>query len=144
MDTTRDSIKATTDAQSNPSLNEVNSVDASFRQTFASIQALLSAEKTKAVAVKDLVVAETKLSFSAILVCVGMALAVVAVSTVLWATVNVAIAFLVYALLPNYFIAISIPLVINVFVTWALINYIKRTWCKVGLKNTIDAIQQGH
>ena len=74
--------------QEQGSVDASNLAEPSFKQTYASIEALYESKVAKLVASKDLMAAEIKLSFSAILLSVALTLALTLIVAAVWILLN--------------------------------------------------------
>jgi len=115
---------------------------ASFRKTIASVEEVSKSKIARFLAAQKLVLAEAKLSLSAILLSFGLALALLCIAVAIWAIINLALSLLIYKLIPYYALCLLAVLLLNVGVGLYLASRLKQTWQLVGFERSFSAITQ--
>lgn len=115
---------------------------ASFRKTIASVEEVSKSKIAKFLAAQKLVLAEAKLSLSAILLSFGLALALLCIAVAIWAIINFGFSLLIYKLIPSYALCLLAVLLLNAGVGFYLMNRLKKTWQLVGFERSFSAFTQ--
>tara|TARA_R110002050_G_scaffold191458_1_gene326215 strand:+ start:1039 stop:1467 length:429 start_codon:yes stop_codon:yes gene_type:complete len=113
---------------------------ASFKKTYESIEALFGSKIAKLIASKNLVIAEAKLSLSAILLSFAISLMLVVITTMLWILLNIGIGLIIYELIESIGLSIVTLLIINASLGLWLSKQLKNIWKLVGFHSTVSNI----
>lgn len=130
------------DATSGEKAPSAAHLEASFTETYKSLESMFGAKRQKFTALKSLASAEAKLSFSAILLIAmsGIALFVVLLTT--WMLVNVAIGYALYNLLGFVSVSIVSLFLLNIACAGLLYKYIKAARAEIGMPQTVNSFKQ--
>ncbi len=120
--------------------SDVDEQSASFKKTFDSLETLLGSKIIKLIASKDLVVAEAKLSLSAILLSFAISLTLVVITAMVWMLLNIGLGLLVYHMSLSLNVPIILLLIINAGLAWWLFKQLKNIWKLVGFHSTITEV----
>jgi len=123
--------------------DESSAQSASFTKTYESIEALFGSKIARLIASKNLVVAEAKLSLSAILLSFAISLTLVVIAAVLWILLNIGAGLMVYELIHSISLSIIILLIINTLLGLWLFKQLKAVWKLVGFYSTVTDIIEG-
>jgi len=123
--------------------DELNTQAASFIKTYESIEALFGSKITKLIALKSLVVAEAKLSLSAILLSFAISLTLVVVAAMVWILLNIGVGLICYEFIGSTAISIIILIAINALLGLWLFKQLKTIWKLVGFSSIIANITEG-
>jgi hypothetical protein len=126
-----------------PPHDESNAQSASFTKTYESIDALFGSKIARLIASKNLVVAEAKLSLSAILLSFAISLTLVVIAAVIWILLNIGAGLVVYELIHSISLSIVILLIINTLLGLWLFKQLKSVWELVGFYSTVTDIIEG-
>lgn len=118
--------------------------DASFKKTYDSIEALFGSKIARLIASKNLVVAEAKLSLSAILLSFAISLTLVVIAAVIWILLNIGLGLAVYKFIDSISLSIILLLVINTSLGLWLFKQLKSIWKLVGFHSTVAQIVEGN
>ena len=129
--------------QNSAKADESNLAEPSFKQTYASIEALYESKVAKLVASKDLVAAEIKLSFSAILLSMALTLALTLIVAVVWILLNFVLGLIIVELTESVSIALISLLAINLLFGFTLFRQLKNVWRLVGIPTTLTTATHG-
>lgn len=129
--------------QEQGSVDASNLAEPSFKQTYASIEALYESKVAKLVASKDLMAAEIKLSFSAILLSVALTLALTLIVAAVWILLNFGLGLIIVELTESVSIALISLLAINLLFGFTLFRQLKKVWRLVGIPTTFTTSTQG-
>ena len=129
--------------QEQGSVDASNLAEPSFKQTYASIEALYESKVAKLVASKDLLAAEIKLSFSAILLSVALTLALTLIVAAVWILLNFGLGLIIVELTESVSIALISLLAINLLFGFTLFRQLKKVWRLVGIPTTFTTSTQG-
>ena len=129
--------------QEQGSVDASNLAEPSFKQTYASIEALYESKVAKLVASKDLMAAEIKLSFSAILLSVSLTLALTLIVAAVWILLNFGLGLIIVELTESVSIALISLLAINLLFGFTLFRQLKKVWRLVGIPTTFTTSTQG-
>ena len=129
--------------QEQGSVDASNLAEPSFKQTYASIEALYESKVAKLVASKDLLAAEIKLSFSAILLSVSLTLALTLIVAAVWILLNFGLGLIIVELTESVSIALISLLAINLLFGFTLFRQLKKVWRLVGIPTTFTTSTQG-
>lgn len=117
--------------------------EASFKKTYDSIEALFGSKIARLIASKNLMVAEAKLSLSAILLSFAISLTLVVIAAVVWILLNIGVALIVYHFVQAIGLSIIILLMINSALGLWLFKQLKSIWKLVGFHSTVAEIVKG-
>lgn len=115
---------------------------ASLEQTYDSVKALFDSKVAKLITSKQLVVAEAKMSLSALLLSFAISLCLVVIVSVIWILLNGAVGLLVYTLMPNVASVIGILLVLNGTLAVGLFYQLTRVWRLVGFSASLSELKR--
>ena len=132
--------KSTSKQQPN---DELGAQAASFIKTYKSIEALFGSKIAKLIALKGLIVAEAKLSLSAILLSFAISLTLVVVTAVVWILLNIGVGLIFYEFSNSAAISIIILLTINTLLALWLFKQLKTIWNLVGFHSMISNLVKG-
>lgn len=117
---------------------------ASFKKTYNSIEALFGSKIARLIASKNLVVAEAKLSLSAILLSFAISLTLVVIGAVIWILLNIGLGLVVYKFIDSISLSIILLLVVNTSLGLWLFKQLKSIWKLVGFHSTVAQIVEGN
>ncbi|WP_076420682.1 hypothetical protein [Colwellia sp. UCD-KL20] len=117
---------------------------ASFKKTYDSIEALFGSKIARLIASKNLVVAEAKLSLSAILLSFAISLTLVVIAAVIWILLNIGLGLVVYKFIDSISLSIILLLVVNTSLGLWLFKQLKSIWKLVGFHSTVAQIVEGN
>lgn len=115
---------------------------ASFTKTLASIEELVGTKVDKVLAAKSLVIAEAKVSLSALLLSFCLALGVLCIAIILWLLINVALGLTIYNIIPSVALALAVAIILNLCLAFYLSKQLKQTWDLVGLRRSFSAFNK--
>ena len=113
---------------------------ASFKETYDSIAVLFESKIAKLKASKNLVVAEAKISLSAILLSFAISLTLVVIVAVIWVLINFGLGLLVVELTQSLSLSLFILLTINILLGLWLFKQLKSIWKLVGFHSMISTL----
>jgi len=125
------------DSSEKQSDNDSEQQSASFQKTYDSLETLLGSKVAKLITTKNLVVAEAKLSLSAILLSFAISIALIVITVTIWVLLNLGIGLTLYALSLSTSMPIVLLLVINIGLGFWLFKQLKSVWQLVGFNATL-------
>jgi len=123
--------------------DEINTQEVSFKKTYESIETLFGSKIAKLIASKNLIVAEAKLSLSAILLSFAISLTLVVIAGLIWLLTNVGIGLIINEFIHSTGGSIFILLVLNSLLGLWLLKQLKNIWKLVGFHSTVSNIVKG-
>jgi len=123
--------------------DEINTQEVSFKKTYESIETLFGSKIAKLIASKNLIVAEAKLSLSAILLSFAISLTLVVIAGLIWLLINVGIGLVLHELIHSIGVPIFILLALNSLLGLWLFKQLKNIWKLVGFHSTVSNIVKG-
>ena len=112
----------------------------SFKETYDSIFLLFESKIAKLKASKNLVVAEAKISLSAILLSFAISLTLVVIAAVIWVLINFGLGLLVVELTQLLSLSLFMLLTINILLGLWLFKQLKNIWKLVGFHSMLSTL----
>ncbi|UUO23610.1 hypothetical protein FGD67_10485 [Colwellia sp. M166] len=116
----------------------------SFKQTYEGIEALWESKIAKLITSKNLIAAEVKLSFSAILLALAIALGLTLITTAVWILLNFGAGLIVMQLTQSIAIALTSLITVNILLGLWLFKQLKQIWRLVGVPAALSAFNQNN
>ncbi|MGB3726132.1 MAG: hypothetical protein WA981_10230 [Glaciecola sp.] len=133
-----------TNQQAQDTPDDMTSVEASFNDTFAAIEAAVHQKLSKLNALKSLAGAELKLSLKALVIMIFGACAFITLALTIWVVVNVGIGLALFTLFSNVWFSLMVLMAINAGLFIALYRYLSRIVRQIGLPKTLSSFSKEH
>jgi len=127
------------DGEHEPMAHEI---DASFRKTYESIEALFTSKRGKLSTLKQLVIAEAKLSLSSVLVVIGLGLLLLVAGTTVWLLINFGLGWLIFYYLQSGAISVITLILVNTLLCVYLFKQIQKVYELVGFPTATATLSE--